>query len=75
MITPQGCKSWIGLGLFLDMDETNFKISSLGKGVGYQCMMIGFSTVGSGTVIMTNTDTGKHQLKGFIGSVLSAIND
>ncbi len=74
MVTSQGCKPWSGLGVFLDTVETNLEISSLGWGVGYQCMLVGYPNKGSGTIIMTNTDTEIHQLKGFIGEVIASIN-
>ncbi len=73
MIKPQVCKPWSGLGVFLDTVETNLEISSFGWGVGFQCMFIGFPNKGSGAVIMTNTDTGVHQLKGFVGELLTTM--
>ena len=65
MITPQGCKEWTGLGVFLDGEE----VSSLGWGVGFQCMLVAYPRLGSGLIIMTNTDQGVHQLEGIIGEV------
>ncbi|RLQ94665.1 class A beta-lactamase-related serine hydrolase [Falsibacillus albus] len=69
MIHSQGCKEWTGLGVFLDGAEKGIEISSLGWGVGYQCMMAAAPYMGSGLVIMTNTDSGVHQLEGIIGEV------
>lgn len=73
MVKPQGCKPWSGLGVFLDTIDSNLEISSFGWGNGFQCMFVGYPKDGSGAVIMTNTDTGVHQLKGFIGELLSDI--
>ncbi|MEH6944078.1 serine hydrolase domain-containing protein [Bacillus sp. JJ722] len=73
MITYQGCKGWNGLGLFLDGSKQNIEISSLGWGVGFQCMMVAYPHLESGAVIMTNTDLGVHQLKGIIGAVYNAL--
>lgn len=69
MIQPQGDKNWTGLGMFLDESESGLEISSLGWGVGFQSMMVGYPHLGSGLVIMTNTDLGFHQLKGIIGEI------
>ncbi|MGM0751371.1 MAG: serine hydrolase domain-containing protein [Bacillota bacterium] len=76
MINPQGGKEWTGLGVFLDKNDKGIEISSLGWGVGFQCMMVAYPQLDSGLVIMTNTDLGVHQLKGVIGDVYKAfLND
>ncbi|MFY0805627.1 serine hydrolase domain-containing protein [Peribacillus frigoritolerans] len=73
MIKSQGCKEWTGLGLFLDGSDQEIEISSLGWGVGYQCMMVAYPYLETGMVIMTNTDLGIHQLKGIIGDIYNAL--
>lgn len=73
MIKPQGCKSWSGLGVFLDIIENNVEISSFGWGVGFQCMIVGYPKDSTGIIIMTNTDTGVQQMKGFIGELIRSI--
>jgi CubicO group peptidase (beta-lactamase class C family) len=72
IIKSQGGKEWTGLGVFLDTHVKGVEISSLGWGVGFQCMMVALPFEESGLVIMTNTDTGVHQLKGLIGQVYRA---
>lgn len=74
MITQQGCKDWTGLGVFLDGSEQEIEISSLGWGTGFQCMMVAYPYLGTGLVIMTNTDIGVHQLKGIIGDIYNSLN-
>ncbi|WP_442601300.1 serine hydrolase domain-containing protein [Paenibacillus sp. KN14-4R] len=74
MMTPQGCKEWTGLGLFLNTVEQDIQISSLGWGVGFQCMMVAYPDLESGAIIMTNTDLGVHQLKGIIGEVFDSLS-
>lgn len=69
LITSQGCKEWTGLGGFLDDSKGELEISSLGWGVGFQCMMVAYPYLEKGLVIMTNTDLGVHQLKGIIGEI------
>ncbi|MGM9985682.1 MAG: serine hydrolase domain-containing protein, partial [Bacillaceae bacterium] len=72
LIHPQGCKEWTGLGVFLDKNDKGIEISSLGWGVGYQCMMVASPYLETGLVIMTNTDLGVHQLEGIIGEIYNA---
>ncbi|SMF90872.1 CubicO group peptidase, beta-lactamase class C family [Paenibacillus uliginis N3/975] len=73
LITSQGCKEWTGLGVFLDGSQHELKISSLGWGVGFQCMMVAYPYLEKGAVIMTNTDLGVHQLKGIIGEIFNSL--
>lgn len=72
LVTPQGGKDWTGLGVFLEKNEKGIEISSLGWGVGFQCMMVAYPDLETGLVIMTNTDLGVHQLKGIIGDIYRA---
>lgn len=73
IISSQGCKEWTGLGIFLDSFEQELEISSLGWGVGFQCLMVAYPNVKTGAVIMTNTDLEVHQLKGIIGEVYNSL--
>ncbi|QQZ08738.1 serine hydrolase domain-containing protein [Heyndrickxia vini] len=69
MISAQGSKEWTGLGVFLEGMGKDLEISSLGWGVGFQCIMTASPYQGKGLVIMTNTDLGVHQMKGLIGEI------
>ena len=69
MISPQGAASWAGLGVFLDGEGSSTEISSLGWGEGFQSMMVAEPLEGKAWVIMTNGNTGIHQMKGLIGDV------
>ncbi|WP_156826223.1 serine hydrolase domain-containing protein [Paenibacillus terrigena] len=75
MVTSQGCREWTGLDLFLEGNGQDMVFSSLGWGVGFQCMIIANPYVETATVIMTNTDTGVHQLEGLIGEILRSESD
>ncbi len=74
MISAQGSVERAGLGLFRDGSEREIEISSLGWGVGFQCMMVAYPYKGNGIVIMTNADLGVHQLKGIIGEVYHSLS-
>jgi CubicO group peptidase (beta-lactamase class C family) len=63
-------KSKIGLSASKGRE---LEISSLGWGVGFQCMMVAYPYLETGLVIMTNTDLGVHQLKGIIGEVYHSL--
>jgi len=68
-LQPQGGKAWTGLGIFLDETEHEVEISSLGWGVGFQCMLVAYPYLEKGFIVMTNTDLGFHQMKGIIGEL------
>lgn len=69
----QGWKEWTGLGVFLDGTDENLEFSSLGWGVGFQCMLVAYPYLEKGIVIMTNTDTGIHQMKGIMGEIYHSL--
>ncbi|PEI92964.1 penicillin-binding protein [Bacillus pseudomycoides] len=73
IISPQGCSKWTGLGVFLDNPKQEIQISSLGWGVGFQCMMLAYPYRGTGAVIMTNSDLGVHQNEGIIGEIVNLL--
>jgi CubicO group peptidase (beta-lactamase class C family) len=73
MIASQRGKSWTGLGVFLDGSDKELEISSMGWGVGFQCMMFAFPHLEKGAVIMTNAELGVHQLKGIIGDIYRSL--
>ncbi|MFO1444043.1 beta-lactamase family protein [Bacillus sp. Bva_UNVM-123] len=73
LITSQGCKQWAGLGVFLEGSGQSLEISSLGWGKGFQCMMVAYPYLGSGAVMMTNTDLGTHQMNGLIGEIYKSL--
>lgn len=73
MITPQRGKSWTGLGVFLEGSKKELEITSLGWGVGFQCMMVVFPYLEKGAVIMTNAELGVHQMKGIIGEIYKSL--
>lgn len=73
LIASQGCKEWTGLGVFLDGANQKIEISSLGWGVGFQCMLVAYPYLETGAIMMTNADLGVHQLKGIIGEVYKSL--
>ncbi|MDM5248588.1 serine hydrolase domain-containing protein [Lysinibacillus sp. G4S2] len=74
LFRPQGCKEWVGLGVFLDVAEEKLEFSSLGWGVGFQCMLVAYPYLEKGIIMMTNTDTGVHQMKGIMGEIYHSLS-
>ncbi|WP_088102875.1 serine hydrolase domain-containing protein [Halalkalibacter urbisdiaboli] len=74
MITSQRGKSWTGLGVFLEGSEKELEITSMGWGVGFQCMMVAYPHFEKGAVIMTNAELGVHQLEGIIGDIYKSLS-
>ena len=72
MISPQGSQAFTGLGVFLEGSKREREISSLGWGAGFQSLMVSYPYKGTGLIVMTNTDTDVHQMKGIIGEVYHA---
>lgn len=73
MISQQRSKNWTGLGVFLDGSEKELEVTSLGWGVGFQCMMVAFPYLEKGAVIMTNAELGVHQMEGIIGEIYKSL--
>ncbi len=73
MITSQRGKAWTGLGVFLEGTDHELEISSMGWGVGFQCMMFALPHLEKGAVIMTNAELGVHQLEGIIGEIYKSL--
>lgn len=73
MLSPQGTTDFAGLGLFLNQTKGSLHASSFGWGVGFQSMLIFNPVDGDGIVLMHNTETGRHQLEGLIGDVLTKL--
>ncbi len=75
MITQQGCAEWAGLGLILNNDGGELRVESLGWGVGAQCKISAYPYIGSGVVVMTNSEPGCHQDKALIGELIQSIEN
>jgi len=73
LFRSQGCKEWTGLSVFLDSTDEKLEFSSLGWGVGFQCMLVAYPYLEKGIVMMTNTDTGMHQMKGIMGEIYHSL--
>ena len=73
MLTSQGCAAWAGLGVFLRGEGMQTRMSSLGWGVGFQCMLATYPYLGGGAVVMTNSDPGYPQEKALTGELISSV--
>lgn len=73
MISSQFGKSWAGLGVFLEGSEEKLEVSSLGWGIGFQCMLVAYPHLEKAVIIMTNAELGVHQMDGLIGEIYRAL--
>jgi CubicO group peptidase (beta-lactamase class C family) len=73
MLTSQGCAPWAGLGVFLRGEGTQMRMSSLGWGVGFQCMLATYPYLRGGGVVMTNSDPGYPQEKALTGELVTSV--
>ncbi|MEQ6353336.1 serine hydrolase domain-containing protein [Lysinibacillus sp. M3] len=74
LFRSQGCKEWTGLGVFLDGTDDKLEFTSLGWGVGFQCMLVAYPYIEQAIVMMSNTDTGMHQMKGIMGEIYRSLS-
>jgi len=71
MLTPYGCDSNQGLGVFLDKDKNSEPyFFSQGWGVGMQCKLRAYYKGQSGVIVMTNSDPGKEQDVSLVGEII-----
>lgn len=73
VLTPQGCAEWAGLGVFREGQGTRTRMTSLGWGVGFQCMLAAYPYLGAGVVVMTNSEPGSHQEKALTGELVRSV--
>lgn len=69
LMHAQDCNQSVGLGVFFDGQGEQVEISSLGWGVGFQCMLVAYPYLEKGFVVMSNTDSGVHQMQGIMGDI------
>lgn len=69
LIKGQGKYPYAGLGVFLDDEGESTEFSALGWGAGFQSLLALCPEQGCGLAVLTGSDSGVHQLKGFIGEV------
>jgi len=69
LMHTKGCNESVGLGVFFDGQGEQVEISSLGWGVGYQCMLVAYPYLEKGFVVMSNPDSGVHQMQGIMGDI------
>lgn len=62
-------EKWLGIGCFLEGEGSIVEFSSLGWGEGYQSILASIPSQNRTIVVLTNKDSGKHQLESFCGDV------
>ncbi|HQA67142.1 MAG TPA: hypothetical protein PK801_02385, partial [Aggregatilineales bacterium] len=73
MVTAHGCTDWSGLGVFVEGTGHDCRIFSQGWGAGFQCMVVAYPLLGTGAVVMTNSDPGRPQSHALTGEIMRAI--
>jgi len=74
MLTPYGCASDLGLGVFLDKDKDGKPyFFSQGWGVGMQCKLRAYYEGQSGVVVMTNSEPGMEQDESLVGEIIEYV--
>ena len=74
MLTPYGCDSGIGLGVFLDKDKDSKPyFFSQGWGIGMQCKLRAYYEDESGVVVMTNSEPGVAQDESLVGEIITHV--
>jgi len=74
MLTPYGCSSDLGLGVFLDKDKDSKPyFFSQGWGIGMQCKLRAYYEGESGVVVMTNSEPGMEQDESLVGEIITYV--
>jgi len=74
MLTPYGCSSDLGLGVFLDKDKDGKPyFFSQGWGVGMQCKLRAYYEGESGVIVMTNSEPGMAQDESLVGEIIEDV--
>ncbi|WP_214756647.1 MULTISPECIES: serine hydrolase domain-containing protein [unclassified Exiguobacterium] len=72
MLSASSLNLFAGLGVFLDGEQEQRELSSLGWGIGFQSMLVAYPYIGKSLIIMTNAELGVHQMDGLIGDIYRA---
>ena len=75
MLTPFGCVTDVGMGVFLEADEAGKPyFYSQGWGVGMQCKLRAYYQDQRGVVVMTNSEPGMEQDESLIGGIIHHVS-
>lgn len=73
MVRGQASTAWAGLGTFVGGETGRVRITSLGWGVGFQCMLRAYPHRGDAVVVMTNSDPGRPQEEALTGQLVHCV--
>lgn len=73
MVSGQAGTRWAGLGTFVSGSTERPRLTSLGWGVGFQCMLRACPHSGEAVVVMTNCDPGRPQDEALTGHLVSSV--
>lgn len=73
MARGQPSTLWAGLGTFVGGSAERPRLTSMGWGVGFQCMLRSHPRSGEAVVVMTNSDPGRPQEEALTGQLVDWI--
>lgn len=73
MIRGHASTAWAGLGAFVSGGAERTRLTSMGWGVGFQCMLRAYPHTGDAVVVMTNCDPGRPQDEALTGHLVNGI--
>ncbi len=73
MVRGQVSTAWAGLGTFVGGSTERARLTSMGWGVGFQCMLRAYPQSGEAVVVMTNCDPGRPQDEALTGELVNAL--
>ena len=76
MLSPYGCASDLGLGVFLDKDKAGKPFFfSQSWGIGMQCKLRAYYQAERGVIVMTNSEPGMPQDESLVGEIIRHVCD
>lgn len=73
MVRGHASTEWASLGGFVSGGAERTRLTSMGWGVGFQCMLRAWPRTGDAVVVMTNRDPGRPQEEALTGHIVDGV--
>ena len=73
MVRGHATTEWASLGGFVTGSAERTRLTSMGWGVGFQCMLRAYPRTGDAVVVMTNCDPGRPQEEALTGHLVDRV--